>query len=212
MEIKNEGQGQVFDNKVLEVFTRAAPPVSAITYVSVVFIFSYLAYRFQVVDSFIAAAFIFGGATLSWTFFEYLFHRYINHLDHFFPESKFAQKLSYTLHGIHHEYPRDKERLIMPPLPGILIIGILFGTFYAIMGPYAYIYLPGFVTGYLIYVVIHYGTHKFKPPKTLKFLWRHHALHHYKYPERAFGVSTTLWDHVFRTMPPKNHGRQRQTG
>ena len=70
MEIKQEGQGKVFDSKILEVFTRAAPQISAITYVSVIFIFSYLAYRFQVADSFLSATLVFVGATLSWTFFE----------------------------------------------------------------------------------------------------------------------------------------------
>ena len=207
MENNNEGQGKVFENRFLEVFTKAAPQVSVATYSSIVIGLCILTYYWQVVDQLWLAASIFIGATLSWTFFEYLFHRYVNHLDHFFPESTFAQKLSYTLHGIHHEYPRDKERLIMPPLPGILISAILFFSFYGVMGQYAIIYFPGFLTGYLIYVAIHYGTHKFRPPKTLKFLWRHHALHHYKYPNHAFGVSTTVWDHVFRTMPPKNHGR-----
>ncbi|MDZ7659917.1 sterol desaturase family protein [Fodinibius sp.] len=33
--------------------------------------------------------------------------------------------------------------------------------------------------------------------------YRHHTLHHYKYPDKAFGVSTTLWDRVFGTMPPE---------
>jgi len=209
MDIKNEGQGQVFDNKFLEIFTKAAPTVSAFTYSFIVLSTGFLAYQWQVADSFWEALAIFIVATLSWTVFEYFFHRYVNHLDHFFPESKLANRIAYTLHGIHHEYPRDKERLIMPPMPGILIASVLFGIFYLLMDNYALIYLSGFITGYLMYVAIHYGTHKFRPPKPLKFLWRHHALHHYKYPDKAFGVSTTFWDHVFRTMPPKNHGRNK---
>jgi len=28
-----------------------------------------------------------------------------------------------------------------------------------------------------------------------------HAIHHYKYPEKAFGVSSPLWDFVFGTLP-----------
>ncbi len=36
-----------------------------------------------------------------------------------------------------------------------------------------------------------------------KYLWRHRSLHHYKHPDKAFGVSNTFWDSVFGTMPPK---------
>jgi sterol desaturase/sphingolipid hydroxylase (fatty acid hydroxylase superfamily) len=34
----------------------------------------------------------------------------------------------------------------------------------------------------------------------MKPLWRNHHLHHYKDEGKGFGVSTTLWDRVFRTM------------
>ena len=34
----------------------------------------------------------------------------------------------------------------------------------------------------------------------MKGLWRNHELHHYKHADKGFGVSSTLWDHVFSTM------------
>ena len=34
----------------------------------------------------------------------------------------------------------------------------------------------------------------------MKPLWRNHHLHHYKDEGKGFGVSSTLWDHVFGTM------------
>ncbi|ARA93390.1 MAG: fatty acid hydroxylase [Bacteroidetes bacterium] len=204
-EPKDDQTGTIFNHPALEVLTKAPPQVPVITYLAVIVGLAYVGYQRQVVDSFLVAAAIFVAALFAWTFFEYVFHRYINHLDHYFPNSKLACRIAYTLHGIHHEFPRDRDRLIMPPVPGLLIISILFGLFWLIMGSYVFVFLPGFLTGYLLYVLVHYSTHKFKPPKRLKFLWRHHALHHYKYPHRAFGVSTTLWDHVFGTMPPKQH-------
>ncbi|MDX1636386.1 MAG: sterol desaturase family protein [Balneolaceae bacterium] len=201
-EIKNEGQGTIFENSFLEPLTKAPHYVSASIYTLTIGILLYIAFRVQVVDSFWAGALIFVGAMLFWTFFEYFAHRYLFHIDEYFPDSKIARKVAYTFHGIHHEYPRDTERIIMPPVPGLLIIGTLYLFFMAVLGNYAYIFMPGFVTGYLLYTRIHYKTHTTPVPSYLKKQYRHHALHHYKYPEKAFGISTTLWDRVFGTMPP----------
>lgn len=203
-EIKNDGQGKIFKNPFLEFLTKAPAPVSATIYVSIVVGLLYAGYAKQVVDSFTSAALIFIGAMFFWTFFEYFFHRYINHIDEYFPESKLAEQIAYTLHGIHHEYPRDRERLMMPPVPGLLIVGMLYLCFYLVMGEYLYVFMPGFMVGYIIYASIHIAIHKSNVPSFLKTQYRHHAIHHYKYPETAFGVSTTLWDRVFGTMPPES--------
>lgn len=203
--IKSEGQGTIFENTFLEPLTKAPPQVSATIYILTVIILLIIGYNMNVVDTFWAGALIFVGAILFWTFFEYFAHRYLFHIDEYFPQSKIARRVGYTLHGIHHEFPRDEERLIMPPVPGLMIIAILYGVFLLILGQYTYLFMPGFLTGYLLYTRIHYKTHTPPIPSYLKSQYRHHSLHHYKYPEKAFGISTTLWDRVFRTMPPDDH-------
>lgn len=203
--IKNEGQGTIFENTFLEPLTKSPPQVSAAIYSLTVIVLLVIGYQMNVVETFWGGAFIYFGAVFFWTFFEYFAHRYLFHIDEYFPDSRFAHKLAYTFHGIHHEYPRDKERIIMPPVPGVMIVCILYAGFLLILGEYTYLFMPGFVTGYLIYTRIHYKTHTTPLPSYLKSHYRHHALHHYKYPEKAFGVSTTLWDRVFRTMPPEDH-------
>lgn len=206
-EIKNEGQGTLFENSFLEPLTKAPPYISAAIYILAVLALLFVGYRMEVVTNFWMGTTIFVGAVFFWTFFEYFAHRYLFHIDEYFPQSKFAQKVAYTFHGIHHEYPRDTDRIIMPPVPGMMILGILYGIFFLILGNYTYVFMPGFVTGYLIYTRIHYKTHITPVPSYLKSNYRHHALHHYKYPEKAFGISTKLWDRVFGTMPPKDkHG------
>lgn len=202
-EIKNEGQGTLFQNSFLEHLTKAPAWVSTTIYITTIILLLYVGYREQVVESVGVAASIFVGALFFWTLFEYFFHRYVNHLDDFFPNSRIAHRIAYTLHGIHHEYPRDKERLIMPPIPGLLIIGILYLVFSTLLGDLVYVFIPGFMTGYLLYTYVHYSTHRSNVPSFLKTQYRHHALHHYKYPHKAFGVSTTIWDRVFGTMPPE---------
>jgi sterol desaturase/sphingolipid hydroxylase (fatty acid hydroxylase superfamily) len=202
-EIKNEGQGTIFENKVLELMTKAPAPVSATIYVGIVVGLLYVAYAKEVVPSLGVAVLVFLGALFFWTFFEYIFHRYINHLDEYFPESEVARTIAHTIHGIHHEYPRDKERLMMPPIPGLMIVGLLYLAFLPVLGQWVYVFMPGFMTGYLIYASVHIAVHKRQVPKVLKTQYKHHALHHYKYPDKAFGVSTTLWDRIFGTMPPE---------
>jgi len=197
-------QGRIFENPILEYFTKAPPIVSVVVYLSICLSLLIIGYQKEVVSSVWKACIIFAGAVFFWTFFEYFFHKYINHLDEYFPESKIAKSIAYSIHGIHHEYPRDKDRLIMPPVPGLIILTVLFTMFQLIMGPYLYIFMPGFMTGYLVYTFVHYSIHKTPVPSYLTVQYRHHAIHHYKYPNKAFGVSTTVWDRVFGTMPPED--------
>lgn len=145
------------------------------------------------------------GAIFFWTFAEYMLHRYVFHIA---DQSNFARRLQYILHGVHHDQPRDK--IFMPPIAGLLISSLFFSIFWLafwIFGiPFvAWAFTSGFILGYLIYSLIHFGTHRVKPPEFLKDLWTHHLLHHYQYPDKAFGVSNRFWDRVFGTMPPKKN-------
>jgi len=59
-----------------------------------------------------------------------------------------------------------------------------------------------FMTGYLAYDLIHYATHHWPMKSGIgKFLTQYHLKHHYKTPDARYGVSSPLWDKVFRTMP-----------
>jgi sterol desaturase/sphingolipid hydroxylase (fatty acid hydroxylase superfamily) len=148
-------------------------------------------------------AIIFGAGMICWSLFEYTIHRFVFH---FFAESERAKKIVYVIHGNHHEYPRDKERLFMPAVPSLLLAIIVFSLQYLVaylfgVSVYVFAFFPGFLFGYLIYGSMHYAIHAWNPPfKWMKALWRNHHLHHYKNVELGFGVSSTLWDHVFGTM------------
>ncbi|MEQ9403290.1 MAG: sterol desaturase family protein [Cyclobacteriaceae bacterium] len=135
------------------------------------------------------------------TLVEYLMHRFLFHLT---PTTPKREKFAYTVHGVHHDYPKDKDRLAMPiPLSLTLSTGFFF-LFKLIMGNLVYAFLPGFLIGYSAYLWVHFMVHAFQPPKNFwKVLWIHHGIHHYKDPGNAFGVSSPLWDMIFRTMPKK---------
>lgn len=143
-------------------------------------------------------ALLFMAGMLFWTLFEYIMHRFVFH---WVAESDRARKIVYVMHGNHHHFPRDKERLFMPPVPSLILASIIFTLLYLVMGTVVFMFFPGFILGYLMYGTMHYAIHAWNPPfKWMKPLWRNHHLHHYKNEHRGFGVSTTLWDHVFGTM------------
>lgn len=197
--IKNKGQARLFKSEYMEVMTKTHPLVIYSMYFPVIIFFLYYGYSYKNLAIGQEAILFLGGA-LVWSLFEYVMHR---HLFHMVVEKPRARRIVYTMHGVHHEFPRDRERLFMPPVPSILIATIIFLTMYYTMGWNALAFFPGFLFGYLMYGSMHYAIHAFTPPKYLKALWRNHHLHHYKTPDKGFGVSSVLWDVVFRTVPKK---------
>ncbi|WKK64711.1 sterol desaturase family protein [Lutimonas zeaxanthinifaciens] len=202
----HRGSATIFKNPFLESLTKTSLRQNIIVYGLVVLLLIYNGIFIQNIPVLtFTGLFVF--ALFFWTFAEYMLHRY---LFHWISENKFVQRFHFIMHGSHHLYPRDTERLLMPPVPGLIMASILFVIFYAIFSilgqsVYTWGFFPGFFLGYLLYSFLHRATHVVKPPKRFKFLWKHHSLHHYKYPDKAFGVSNTLWDHVFGTMPPKKY-------
>jgi sterol desaturase/sphingolipid hydroxylase (fatty acid hydroxylase superfamily) len=195
--IHNKGQAQIFANPYLEMLTKTHPLVIWLMYLPVIVGFPYYAVTSLGIEPYIAFSFLFSGMFL-WTFFEYIAHRFIFH---WITESERAKRWVYVLHGNHHEYPRDRERLFMPPIPSLLISSLIFGLMYLLMEDYTFLFFPGFIFGYLLYGSMHYAIHAWNPPfKWMKPLWRNHHLHHYKDEEKGFGVSTTFWDRLFGTM------------
>ncbi|MCB0424573.1 MAG: sterol desaturase family protein [Mangrovimonas sp.] len=143
------------------------------------------------------------------TFIEYIMHRYLYHIP---ATSETKKKVSYTMHGVHHDYPKDKSRLAMPPVLSLIIATVFFIIYRTVMGDYAFGFLAGFLMGYAAYLAVHYSIHAFNVPNNfLKFLWHHHSIHHYREPDRAFGVTSPFWDHIFGTMPRKMVKRETGT-
>ena len=151
----------------------------------------------------IAASLLFFTGVLVFTFVEYAMHRWLYHP----PEdaSDKYQEFTYTIHGHHHAYPKDKQRLAMPPLLAIGIGTGLLLLFKLILDQYTFAFLAGFMVGYAMYLLVHYAVHMYKMPSNfLKALWINHSIHHYADDDEVlFGVSSPLWDYVFGTVPKK---------
>ena len=195
--IHNKGQAQIFRNGYLEYLTKTHPLVIWSMYLPVLIFSPYYSIKtleFSGLNVFL----IFISGTIIWTLIEYILHRFVFH---YHPDTEKGKRINYVLHGNHHEYPRDKERLFMPAAPSLILASMFFFLFYLIVGKNVFAFFPGFMLGYLIYGTMHFAIHAWNPPfKWMKGLWRNHHLHHYKHTDMGFGVSSTFWDHVFGTM------------
>ena len=195
--IHNKGQAQLFKNRYLEMLTKTHPLVIGSMYLPVIIYFLYYSNQTLLYSNTRITLTFFGGI-IFWTFFEYIAHRFIFH---WISDNPRIKKFAYILHGNHHHYPRDRQRLFMPPVPSIIISSAIFGIMFLLMGNKVFMFFPGFIFGYLMYGSMHYAIHAWNPPfKWMKPLWRNHHLHHYKNEHNGFGVSSTLWDHIFGTM------------
>ncbi|MCS6980299.1 MAG: sterol desaturase family protein [Flavobacteriales bacterium] len=196
---EKEGTARLFRNRYLDWLTRTSPWVIIPLDLSISAMLLWVGH-YRLGLPWERCAWLFPAGMFTWTLVEYLMHRFAFH----FPaQSEKGQKVIYTIHVVHHHYPHDKDRLFQPPLVNIVLASVFLGIFYLLMGSSAFFFTPGFVVGYIAYSSLHYSIHTFKPPfPFLKKLWRHHTLHHYRCPDRAFGVSSPFWDLVFGTMPP----------
>ena len=194
--IHNKGHAQIFRNKYLEYLTKTHPLVIWSIYLPVIVFLPYYAYS-KLAFSGMYITVIFLGGVIFWTFFEYIIHRFVFHL---VTENPRARRIAYVMHGNHHEFPRDRQRLFMPAVPSIIISSVVFLLMYVLIGNNVFIFFPGFILGYLLYASMHYAIHAWNPPfKWMKPIWRNHHLHHYKNDKKGFGVSSHLWDKVFGT-------------
>ena len=115
--IHNKGQARLFKNDFLEMLTKTHPLVIWGMYIPViVYMLYYSGASLNYSTTRIVLMFL--GGMFFWSFFEYIAHRYLFHM---ISESEKARRFIYTLHGNHHHYPRDKQRLFMPPIPSLII-------------------------------------------------------------------------------------------
>jgi sterol desaturase/sphingolipid hydroxylase (fatty acid hydroxylase superfamily) len=187
---------RIFKNSLLDLLSRVHWTAPLVVWVPFI---TYLLYNslqntslslIEQVGSFVAGMFI-------WTLAEYVLHRFIFH---YHPTSEIGKKIHFLTHGIHHDYPNDSKRLVMPPVLAI-ILAIPFHLLYVnTLGMYYYTFFSGFLVGYLMYDMTHYALHHLNWDNPyFRRLREHHMIHHYSDPEHGFGVSSKLWDYVFHT-------------
>ena len=198
---------RLFKSDFLEFFTHIHPGVVLLLFVPVVVVFLVRAYG-DFGGALLPVAIGYLGGLLLWSLAEYLLHRYVFHYE---PGAEWLQRVWYLIHGVHHEQPQCKTRLVMPPILSIPLALLHYGLFFLVVGVLFHAphwvapLFAGFITGYLVYDMVHYATHHLAMKwGFLKFLKRYHLLHHYKTPDDRYGISSPIWDVVFGTRPPKD--------
>ena len=190
---------RLFKSGFLEFFSHVHFSVPLIIYVPVV---AYLLGKgiVSVELTIPGVAMLFLTGLLTWTLTEYLLHRFVFHYE---PKTNLGKQLHFLMHGVHHDYPNDSLRLVMPPVISLPLALAFYALFYLILGERQLPpFFAGFITGYICYDMIHYATHHASMKATPMGLWlkQHHMRHHYQTDDLYYGVSTPLWDYVFGTM------------
>ncbi|MGB7588925.1 MAG: sterol desaturase family protein [Solirubrobacterales bacterium] len=194
---------QLFDSEFLNFFSRVHPAIPAIVFVPVVVVMEWLGADRGLLAWQLALLTAAGIGT--WTLTEYWLHRLVFHWE---PDNSAGRRMHFIIHGIHHDHPNDKLRLVMPPAVSIPLAALFLLAFVLLFGtPAGYPIFAGFMAGYLVYDYTHYYVHHFVPRSELgRRLREQHMRHHFQDHRYGFGVSSPLWDMIFRTVPRKRHG------
>jgi len=192
----------LFESPWLERLSHVHPATPAVVFLPIVAWFGWQC--LQNCSWLLAAGLVVLGLFI-WTFTEYSLHRWVFHYQ---PTSTWGKRIHFLMHGIHHDYPRDSTRLVMPPSVSIPLATLFWLAFRTLFGPDYQGIFAGFLIGYVAYDTIHYATHHWKSEGRLsRFLKEYHLRHHYQDDDRSFGVSSPLWDYVFGTLPKRPRDR-----
>jgi len=194
----------MFESRILDSLSRVHPAVPVLIFLPAVGVL--FAWALSGLSFWGALGLAAAGYAL-WTLFEYWLHRIVFHFE---PEDGLGARFHWIIHGVHHDHPNDPLRLVMPPAVSIPLGAAVFALLYLILGAhYAPCIAAGFFTGYLVYDMMHYYLHHFRPQGRLgRVLRERHMRHHFQDDTKGFGISAPYWDEVFRTSPKAKRSSQ----
>jgi sterol desaturase/sphingolipid hydroxylase (fatty acid hydroxylase superfamily) len=185
----------MFESRVLDALSRVHPAVPVLIFLPAILLMS--AWGLSRESAGVVAGLILAGYAI-WTLFEYWLHRLVFHFE---PKEGLGARMHWIIHGVHHDHPNDPMRLVMPPAVSVPLALAVFALMYLTAGSaYAPSLGAGFFTGYLVYDLMHYYLHHFRPRGPLgRMLRERHMRHHFQDDTKGFGISAPYWDEVFRT-------------
>lgn len=187
---------RMFETPLIERFSRVHPAAPFVFYLPILGYLGYHAFANGIaVLPFVGLVLL---GVLVWSLAEYVLHRW---LFHYVGPRPWQRRMFFIIHGVHHDFPQDASRLVMP-LGASIPMGVLFyALFRLIAGPlHGAPFFIGFGLGYLIYDGGHFAMHHFRMSGRVgKWLKRYHMIHHHTGVDARYGVSSPLWDYVFGT-------------
>ena len=192
---------RMFKSNWMEALSKVHFSIPLFIYVPVIAVMTWLAFdrNIYTANYFLMLA----TGVVVWTITEYILHRFVFHFE---PSSEWGKRIHFIFHGVHHDYPKDAKRLVMPPSASIPIAVVFYFLFSLVITNKTLLYpfFAGFIIGYLAYDMMHYAMHHYNfKSKLMKRIKQHHMLHHYDDPTKGYGVSSSLWDVIFQSGFPK---------
>jgi sterol desaturase/sphingolipid hydroxylase (fatty acid hydroxylase superfamily) len=137
-------------------------------------------------------AFVLGA--IGWSFSEYALHNWWGHIAK--GRNEFSRE--HLQHHAEKDYFTATPKKLMTAIPSVSAVGAISCLVAGLS--YGLAFTLGFVITYVSYEVFHYQMHV-SSPKTWVGHWlrRHHFAHHFNCPKMNHGVSSPIWDVVFRT-------------
>lgn len=133
---------------------------------------------------------------ITYTFFEYISHRFWMHGK----EIKHPGK-SLERHMNHHRHPTELK-ITARLRTRLLVANFLLIATSILLNNY-FTFFTGFSSGFLYYCFMHVFLHKAWAKKIFPQLQLSHIHHHCKYPDHCFSTCLTWWDKLFNTSVPK---------
>ena len=197
----SEESTRIFKSSLLEGLSKVHYLVPLFIFIPVIILFIVQAFTHQLSLAGFIVFFLIG--LLVWSATEYLLHRFIFH---YYPISDIGKRIHFIFHGVHHDYPKDKKRLVMPLSASIPMATIFYFLFFLVLQQnQLFAFFPGFLLGYLIYDMLHYAMHHYNfKSGIMKKIKQHHMLHHYHDSSKGYGVSSALWDDILQTKFSKS--------
>src|SRR2546426_3152686 len=130
----NHGEAPIrlFKSDFLEFFTHIHPVVVLLLFVPVVVFFLARALSAGPAQAPVSAVLMaYAAGILVWSLSESLLHRFVFHYE---PTQRWLQRVWYLIHGVHHEQPQCKTRLVMPPILSIPLALFFYVVFLVTVG------------------------------------------------------------------------------
>src|SRR5579859_3425183 len=121
---------RMFENETLERFSRIHPSTPFVVWLPMAAIMIYRsAARHDLAWVGIVGMFLAG--LFAWTLSEYLLHRWVFHWTN---DTARGRRIHFLLHGVHHDFPNDRDRLVMPLPTSVPLAVIFYVLFYLLLG------------------------------------------------------------------------------